>query len=211
MPDDAPWLDAGCGAGVLALEIAARDFFVHGIDLSPNMISRCLANSTRRGLSGKTSFLIGDLKSLPYADNSLAGVICAGVIEYCSEPRTVVAELARVLRPGAPIIITFNNALSPYRWVSGPVKRLAQRLIRGKTLLPENRAYTLWEARRLLTTAGIAVVGWRWHTFACRVKQSWLPPLFVARRLEILSRIPVVCGLGWGLVIVGRRATSGVQ
>jgi len=211
MPDDVPWLDAGCGAGVLALEIAARDLSVHGIDFSTNMVRRCLANSTRLRLTGKTTFLVGDLQSLPYADNSLAGVICSDVIEYCSEPSIVVAELARVLRPGAPIIITFNNALSPFRWVSGPVKRLAQRLIRGKTLLPKNRAYTLWGARRLLTLAGIAVVGWRWHTFACRVRQSWLPPLFIARRLEGLSRIPVLCGLGWGLVIVGRRAESAGQ
>src|SRR6185503_8703932 len=206
--DDGPWLDAGCGAGVLALEVAARNFYILGVDLSRNMIERCLANAIRLGLSSNTAFQIGDVESLPYADSSLAGVICSGVIEYCEEPEIVLAEFARVLRPGAPIIITFNNALSPYRFVSGPVKRLAQRLIRGKTSLPENQAYALGRARRLLAAAGISVVGWRWHTFACRVRESWFPPLMIARRLEILSRVPVVRGLGWGLVIVGRRTNS---
>ena len=208
VPGDGPWLDAGCGAGVLAFEVAARDFYILGVDLSRNMIERCLENARRFGLESKTAFQIGDVESLPYADSSMAGVICSGVIEYCEEPEIVLAEFARVLRPGAPIIITFNNALSPYRWVSGPVKRLAQRLIRGKTSLPENRAYALGRARRLLAAAGISVVGWRFHTFACRVRESWFPPLIIARRLEILSRIPVARGLGWGLVIVGRRANS---
>ena len=207
-PGDGPWLDAGCGAGVLAFEVAARNFYILGVDLSRNMIERCMANARRFKLSSNTAFQIGDVESLPYADSSMAGVICSGVIEYCEEPEIVLAEFARVLRPGAPIIITFNNALSPYRFVSGPVKRLAQRLIRGKTSLPENQAYALRRARRLLAAAGISVVGWRWHTFACRVRESWFPPLMIARRLEILSRIPVARGLGWGLVIVGRRTNS---
>lgn len=208
VPGDGPWLDAGCGAGVLAFKIAARSFYILGVDLSMNMIERCLENARRLGLSSNTAFQIGDVKSLPYANSSLAGITCSGVIEYCEEPEIVLAEFARVLRPGAPIIITFNNALSPYRWVSGPVKRLAQCLIRGKASAPQNHAYALWRARRLLAAAGISVVGWRWHTFACRVRESWFPPLIIARRLEILSRVPVVRGLGWGLVIVGRRADS---
>jgi SAM-dependent methyltransferase len=208
LPCDGPWLDAGCGAGVLGLKIASKSFYTLGIDLSINMIDRCRANAGRLGLSGNSAFQIGDVEALPYADGSLAGIICSGVIEYCEEPDVVLAEFARVLRPGAPIIITFNNALSPYRWVSGPVKRMAQRLIRGKASAPENQAYMLWRARRLLAAAGISVVGWRWHTFACRVRESWFPPLIIARKLEVLSRVPVVRGLGWGLVIVGRRADS---
>ena len=208
LPGDGPWLDAGCGAGVLAFAIAARNFQIFGVDLSVNMIERCLANASRLDLSSKAAFHIGDVESLPYANGSLAGIICSGVIEYCNEPAIVMGEFARVLRPNAPVIITFNNALSPYRWVSGPIKRLAQRLIRGKTSLPENQSYALWRARRLLEEAGISVVGWRFHTFAGRVRESWFPPLIIARRLEILSRVPVVRGLGWGLVIVGRRTDS---
>ena len=207
-PGDGLWLDAGCGAGVLTFEIAARNFYTLGVDLSKSMIERCRENAGRFNLESNTAFQIGDVESLPYTDGSLAGIICSGVIEYLEEPEIILAEFARVLRPGAPVIITFNNALSPYRWASGPLKRFLQRLIRGKTSLPKNRAYALGRARRMFSAAGISVVGYRFHTFACRVRQSWFPPLIIARRLEILSHIPVVRGLGWGLVIVGRRTNS---
>src|SRR5256885_665559 len=64
--DSGPWLDAACGAGLLACEMAARGYKVFGIDFAPNMISRASANAARLGLSERTSFQVGNLAELPY-------------------------------------------------------------------------------------------------------------------------------------------------
>jgi ubiquinone/menaquinone biosynthesis C-methylase UbiE len=46
---------------------------------------------------------------LPLADNSVdAAMICVS-IQYLQQPIEVLREVARVLRPGAPIVISFSN------------------------------------------------------------------------------------------------------
>ncbi|MGD8582150.1 MAG: methyltransferase domain-containing protein [Gammaproteobacteria bacterium] len=50
---------------------------------------------------------------LPFDDESFDGVICTASIEYLVSPMTVFSELGRVLKPDAPLIITFSNRWFP--------------------------------------------------------------------------------------------------
>jgi SAM-dependent methyltransferase len=50
---------------------------------------------------------------LPFADESFDGIICTASIEYLVSPMDVFSELGRVLKPGAPLIITFSNRWFP--------------------------------------------------------------------------------------------------
>jgi len=57
---------------------------------------------------------------LPYAAGEFDGAgICVSV-QYLTQPAAVFAELARVLRPGAPLVVTFSNRCFPdkavYAW-----------------------------------------------------------------------------------------------
>lgn len=57
---------------------------------------------------------------LPYGDAEFdAAGICVSV-QYLTQPVAVFAELARVLRPGAPLVVTFSNRCFPdkavYAW-----------------------------------------------------------------------------------------------
>jgi 2-polyprenyl-3-methyl-5-hydroxy-6-metoxy-1,4-benzoquinol methylase len=55
-------LDAGCGTGRYAIELARRGYLVHGIDLSPDLIDVARqANGDGRGVS----FAVGDIAHLP--------------------------------------------------------------------------------------------------------------------------------------------------
>jgi SAM-dependent methyltransferase len=57
-------------------------------------------------------------QSLDFADNSLDGAaICVG-IQYLESPVAVLAELARALRPGAPVVISFSNRCFPTKAVA---------------------------------------------------------------------------------------------
>ena len=61
--------------------------------------------------------LIHDLNKrpqLPFADNSFDLAICTSSIEYLVDPLAVIDELARVLRPGSRLMVTFSD-----RWFSG--------------------------------------------------------------------------------------------
>jgi SAM-dependent methyltransferase len=70
-----------------------------------------------------TEHLVQDLNAqphLPYGDGEFDGAgICVSV-QYLTRPADVFTELARVLRPGAPLVVTFSNRCFPdkavYAW-----------------------------------------------------------------------------------------------
>jgi hypothetical protein len=47
--------------------------------------------------------------ALPLADNSIDAVTICVSIQYLQQPVAVLREIARVLRPGAPVVISFSN------------------------------------------------------------------------------------------------------
>lgn len=60
--------------------------------------------------------LIHDLNrdpTLPFADASFDGAACTVSVQYLTRPVAVFAEVGRVLRPGAPFVVTFSNRCFP--------------------------------------------------------------------------------------------------
>lgn len=67
-----------------------------------------------------TSYVIRDLNAnpaLPFDDNSLDGAVCTVSVQYLTRPVEVFAEVGRVLRPGAPFVVTFSNRCFPSKAV----------------------------------------------------------------------------------------------
>jgi SAM-dependent methyltransferase len=67
-----------------------------------------------------TERVVQDLNTeprLPFADASFDAVLCCVSIDYLTRPVDVLAEAARVLRPGAPVVITFSNRCFPTKAV----------------------------------------------------------------------------------------------
>lgn len=93
-------LDAACGTGRCAEFLTGRGHRVIGVDSSPDMLARARA----RVAQGK--FLLGDLKQLPVADASVDLVMCALALTHVPALGPVLAEFARVLRPGGHLVIT---------------------------------------------------------------------------------------------------------
>jgi SAM-dependent methyltransferase len=64
--------------------------------------------------------LIHDLNadpSLPFDDASFDGAVCTVSVQYLTQPIEVFAEVGRVLRPGAPFIVSFSNRCFPSKAV----------------------------------------------------------------------------------------------
>jgi SAM-dependent methyltransferase len=56
---------------------------------------------------------------LPFADATFDAVLCCVSIDYLTRPVEVLTEAARVLRPGAPVVLTFSNRCFPTKAIHG--------------------------------------------------------------------------------------------
>lgn len=191
-------LDVGCGPGIFLRHLADSrpgDFSLTGVDLSEAMIDE--ARQRMVGVAG-ARLDVGSADALPYADSSFDVVVAMGVLEYCDVPRTL-AELARVARPGATVIVSMLNPLSPYRlceWgVYWPLVRVLGRVEavlgrpaerrhgRGRTGI---RALPAVLLRRRLRASGLRPVRTEFFDLAMvmppldRLAQRWAPALLAA-------------------------------
>lgn len=69
-----------------------------------------------------TATIVHDLNAdprIPLPDSDADAVLCCVSIDYLTRPVEVFAEVARVLRPGAPVVITFSNRCFPTKAVHG--------------------------------------------------------------------------------------------
>jgi SAM-dependent methyltransferase len=103
--------DIGCGTGRLEPYLAARGLSPRGIDLSPQMI-----RVARRDHPG-FAFDVADLRDLPIAVASLAGVVCWYSLMYLapSDRPAAFDELARVVKPGGFLVTAFKAGDSQLR------------------------------------------------------------------------------------------------
>jgi SAM-dependent methyltransferase len=97
-------LDAGCGFGATALELARRlDAECTGISLSPTQIREANKAARSCGLSARVRFLRASYDDPPPGPFDL--VIAIESLAHSTAPPTSLARLARVLAPGGAIVV----------------------------------------------------------------------------------------------------------
>jgi len=97
-------LDVGTGTGRMAELFARRCERVTAFDKSPEML-RIARARLQRLPAGRVELVQGDFAHLPFADAAFDTVLFHQVLHYAQEPETVLAEAARVARPGGTIAI----------------------------------------------------------------------------------------------------------
>ncbi|MCX7890177.1 MAG: methyltransferase domain-containing protein [Rhodobacteraceae bacterium] len=97
-------LEVGVGTG-LALAHYRRDCAVTGIDASAEMLARARARVLRDDLAQVRDLRLMDARQLDFADDSFDSVAAMHVISVVPEPERVMAEMARVCRPGGEVVI----------------------------------------------------------------------------------------------------------
>jgi SAM-dependent methyltransferase len=102
-PAGARVLEVGCGPGHLSIRLARHGFEVTGLDLDPAMIARAQANADRPGNADQRqpSFVVGDVAALAFPDESCDLVVSTLSMHHWADPAAGLAEIGRVLRPGA--------------------------------------------------------------------------------------------------------------
>ena len=110
---DGVLLDAGCGPHPAASIALAREHpsrTIVAVDLGVGTVRLARARAKVDGVA--VVGVVGDLEALPFRDGAIAGVVSDDTIEHVPDDRRAVAELARVTRRGAPIVIATPNRRS---------------------------------------------------------------------------------------------------
>ena len=116
-------LDAGCGTGRYAIELARRGFIADGVDRSPELIA--VAAQATPDRSSAVSFRFGDLLELPRARYD--AILCRGVLnDFVDDDsrRRVFVSFARALRPRGVLILDVRD------WEATKERKLREPLFR---------------------------------------------------------------------------------
>jgi ArsR family transcriptional regulator len=107
--------DFGCGTGVLATAIARWARRVWAIDQNAQVLAQARERAAREG-HGNITFLRQDLHRLSLQDGALDLVVISQSLHHVEEPSAVLAEAARILKPGGKLVLL---ELMPHdeRWV----------------------------------------------------------------------------------------------
>lgn len=115
-------LDAGCGAGEVARELAAvvaPDGEVVALDYSDVTV----ATAAQRHDGSPVRYQTGDVAALTFPDGSFDGVRSERVLQHLTDPDGAIAELVRVTRPGGRVCLVDTD------WDSLGVDGLPQELL----------------------------------------------------------------------------------
>jgi len=105
-------LDVATGTGRLPRALLRQPSFhgrIIGLDLSRGMLSEAVHQTEK--FADRLTFIWQDARQLPFDDNTFDVVACLEALEFMPSPREVLAEMARVLRPGGVLLTT--NRVGP--------------------------------------------------------------------------------------------------
>ncbi|MHB9033077.1 MAG: methyltransferase domain-containing protein [Anaerolineae bacterium] len=77
---------------------------VYALDISPGQLARCRRLAARRGWP--VELALANAERLPYRDESFDAVLHMGGINFFNDKQAAIAEMVRVARPGARIVIS---------------------------------------------------------------------------------------------------------
>jgi demethylmenaquinone methyltransferase/2-methoxy-6-polyprenyl-1,4-benzoquinol methylase len=101
---DARVLDVATGTGAVAIELVRQHgCSVVGIDRSPEMLAVARRRVASRGLGTRIEVHEGRAETLPFPADSFDALTVTYLLRYVDDPAATLRELARVLRPGAPL------------------------------------------------------------------------------------------------------------
>lgn len=164
-------LDVGCAYGFL-LRRFEKDFETFGVDVSEHAIEQA-----RLTAPGSNLRVHNVLEPLPFEDGSFDAVTITDLLEHVPGTPQILAEVARVLRPGGILYITTPNR-TPWRFV---IYGVADRMEHHTNLLSYRQVGRFldeagFDVVERFTSLSAAIQGW--HFSSC----LGLEQTYIARR-----------------------------
>jgi SAM-dependent methyltransferase len=172
-------LDIGAGLGGLSAELAKRGAKV--IALEPAR-DRCALISQRLRDQAAAIAAVGE--AIPLADSSVDHIVSLQVLEHVRNPRQVIREAYRVLKPGGCFFASYENYLGfrePHyrvRWLPLLPKRLGAAYLRCRgrdpQFLLQSVTYTTFPSvRRAFLSTGFTCLRRKGYGASLATKKTW--------------------------------------
>jgi SAM-dependent methyltransferase len=143
-------VDLGTGAGHAAVRLAPHVARVEAIDLVPEMLEQARLLAEERGIAN-VAFRVCDVRALPYPDASFDAAVSRVSAHHWADVPAGIAEAARVLRPGARLVVIDTVA---------PADPALDSFINAVEILRDRshgRDITMAEWERVLSVAGFRI------------------------------------------------------
>lgn len=105
-------VDFGCGPGFVAAQLArlvGPDGHVHAVDVNEDMVAKAVEVAEASGRGGWITAHHSPDEHLPLPDGTADRVYAKNVLEYVPDLDGVLAELARLLRPGGTMVASDSD------------------------------------------------------------------------------------------------------
>jgi ubiquinone/menaquinone biosynthesis C-methylase UbiE len=132
---------------------------VCAVEMSPEMLAVAARNRARDGVA--LHLVAADVKRVPFANQSVGMITSNSLVHHIPDPRAVFLEIARIARPGAPILVRDLVRPETQEALESLVETHAARWSSlQRTLFSDSlrAALTLEEVRGLLEKCGLSDV-----------------------------------------------------
>jgi ubiquinone/menaquinone biosynthesis C-methylase UbiE len=194
-------LDVGCGTGRGPLLLARLGFTnITALDYTSAMLAIAKQKCADSQAGSAIRLLRGDAFALPFADASFDLVVSLRFVHMFrfSLQREVIAEMARVCRPGGTVVTELESAHKGL---------FATRYFEQRRVANHQKFNSVWEVRRLFDKQSFA---------NRRVIGALLPKVYsvfqhwpaAGERIEAIARIPPFNWMASELVVTAERRPS---
>ncbi len=157
-------LDLGCGDGALTYLLAKAGAQVTGVDNEAEGLEFAKQHFSRHNARG--NFVLADVRSTGLPDSSFDIVVSSDVIEHVEHPEELIAEAARVLKPGGVFILT-----TPYRLKEKPHPFHVKEFCPGELVSMLEPFFSSIEVKETHNVLWMALYDYPWKHFKRR--QIW--------------------------------------
>jgi SAM-dependent methyltransferase len=190
-------VEVGCGIGTDLVRFARGGAHVVGVDLSETAVKLARANLDTHEVPG--ALVLGDGARLPFSDDSIDVCYAHGVLQYSADPRAIVTEAQRVLKPGGTAIFMVYNRRS---WLMALSKIMNVGLEHADA--PGLRLYSMGEFRALVRGFRQTRIVPERFPVKSRLHHGWKATLYNGVFVGLFNALPrgLVRRFGWHLMAI---------
>lgn len=197
LPRGGPLLDAGCGTGHLAAQLAPRFSPLIALDQDPAMLRFARAKWARSGIH----FVNAKAGRFPFRDASISIVTAVSLLGCLPSPDVFFRETHRILKPSGLLVFTCTNAQSLLLRLNGALKKLRRKQEdEGRFQL-----YAVGEMKKRLGEAGLKVRTIQTYNFFLNPWGFLFPPKYCLKAFKWLGRFSTSRYLGRNFLVIAER------